>query len=323
MSRRTRLYGALQGAISKMGGAHLTEEARERTALKFADVMFERGFTHLAKVEDIGGKHLRLYANVRREQNAGTRTLQNELAHLRCMIRKAGRAQVADAPELSNKALGISGGSRIGTKSALTDAELERVCALANELRRPGLAMVLTLERRLGLRGAEALHAKDDTLARWRMELKRDGRIHVISGTKGGRARFVNIRNVDAALSAIEEAFVIAKAQRGFLVVRSNGEPAGGLKQARSIYHSWVRRAGIQPHAARYAFAKEQLDAYKASGYGEREALVAVSHDLGHGDGRGRWVRSVYMPRGKTGDAAREVSASEALGSGGSESGSG
>ncbi len=78
-------------------------------------------------------------------------------------------------------------------------------------------------------------------------------------------------------------------------MVRKDGAPAGGLKEARSIYHSWAFRSGIEPHSARYAFAQDQQRGYIAAGFSPREALIAVSHDLGHGDGRGRWVKSVYM----------------------------
>ncbi|CAM3375846.1 hypothetical protein XNC1_3480 [Xenorhabdus nematophila ATCC 19061] len=33
---------------------------------------------------------------------------------------------------------------------------------------------------------------------------------------------------------------------------------------------------------------------YKTQGFSEREALAQVSMDLGHGDGRGRYIRQVY-----------------------------
>lgn len=36
------------------------------------------------------------------------------------------------------------------------------------------------------------------------------------------------------------------------------------------------------------------MQAYRNEGYSEREARVATSLDLGHGDGRGRYVASVY-----------------------------
>jgi hypothetical protein len=48
--------------------------------------------------------------------------------------------------------------------------------------------------------------------------------------------------------------------------------------------------------APRYAFAQERVQAYRAQGYSEREARAATSQDLGHGEGRGRYIASVYVP---------------------------
>lgn len=295
MSRKSELKSALVAAMNRSGGAHLTREARERTASMFASSMIASGYTHLLGAEEIAGKHLKAYVASRRADGAGPRTLQNELSHLRSALRGVGRAAVADAPEQSNEALGISGGVRVGRKAAMPDADRLSLLRRASELNRSGLGCLIDLERYLGLRGNEAIHARLDTLRRWRSELLRDGRILVIEGTKGGRRRDVRVFGVDLAMSAIDRAIAEAEKSGGFLVLRADGAPAGGLKQARSIYHSWAFRSGIQPHAARYAFAQDQMAGYINSGYSAREALIAVSHDLGHGDGRGRWVKSVYM----------------------------
>jgi hypothetical protein len=45
----------------------------------------------------------------------------------------------------------------------------------------------------------------------------------------------------------------------------------------------------------RYAFAQEQYRNYRKAGFSNREALALLSKDLGHGDGRGRYVKSVYL----------------------------
>ncbi len=60
------------------------------------------------------------------------------------------------------------------------------------------------------------------------------------------------------------------------------------------MYKNLCYRAGIQSHGARYAFARERMQAYGNQGYSEREAHAATSLDLGHGDGRGRYIASVY-----------------------------
>ena len=47
-------------------------------------------------------------------------------------------------------------------------------------------------------------------------------------------------------------------------------------------------------HSLRYAFARDQLAGYQAQGYSLDEARALTSMDLGHGDGRGRYVERVY-----------------------------
>lgn len=295
MSRKTEFHASIVAVMARLGGSHLTREARERTARKFSTLMFEAGYTHLASPADISGKHLRAYVAARQADAPGVRTLQNELAHLRSVLRSVGKQTTASATELSNDALGISGGSRLGSKTAMSSEDFLTITELAERQNRPGMAALLCLERHLGLRGNEAIHAREDTLQRWQRELQEDSRITVLAGTKGGRPRTVTVFDRANASSAIGSALAVCAKQAGFLVIRANGLPAGGLKQARRIYHSWAHRNGIQPHSARYAFARDQLDGYFSRGFSSREALMAVSQDLGHGDGRGRWVKSVYM----------------------------
>lgn len=295
MSRRTEFQASIVAVMARLGGSHLTREARERTASKFSTLMFEAGYTHLASPADISGKHLRAYVAARQAESPGVRTLQNELAHLRSVLKSVGKQAMANAAELSNEALGISGGSRLGTKTAMSSEDFLSFTERAERQNRPGMAALLRLERHLGLRGNEAIHAREDTLRRWARELQADGRINVLAGTKGGRPRTVDVSDRASASAAIASALAVGAKQGGFLVIRANGSPTGGLKQARCIYHSWAHRNGIQPHSARYAFARDQLNGYLSRGYSSREALMAVSQDLGHGDGRGRWVKSVYM----------------------------
>jgi hypothetical protein len=280
-----------------MGGSHLTREARERTVTRFVRLSCEAGFTHLLCVDDIRGRQLRTYADFRHKAGIKIRTIQNELAHLRCILRSAGNGRVASAPELSNKQLGVSGGGRRGTNAALCAEEYERVLALALRQGRPGMGALVRLERWIGLRGNEAIHARSDTLTRWLRELEDTGRLYIIAGTKGGRTRFVTIHNHGDVKAVLVDALVVARSQGGFLVAGKNGQPPKGLDSARSIYHGWAHRAGIKPHAARYAFAQDQVKAYCSAGYSEREAYLATSLDLGHGDSRGRWVKSVYAPQ--------------------------
>lgn len=87
---------------------------------------------------------------------------------------------------------------------------------------------------------------------------------------------------------------VLQTTQQCYLITRADGA-AANLKEALGVYRNLCHRAQLQSHAARYAFAQERVEAYRAQGYSEREARAAISQDLGHGDGRGRYIASVYV----------------------------
>lgn len=310
MSQKNRLRAALDRRLHMAGGAHLTKESRRRFAKCFARVMRKLGFTHLLEPEQLSVKHIVAYVEARKEEGIAKRTLNNEIAHLRKILRLSNRTQLADSAEISSAALGLSGASRKGTKQPMTEERLLELQLLAKQQDRHGMAALLGLEYHLGLRGAEAIHASTDTLMRWQQELSASSSVRVLAGTKGGRPREVLILRPLAAAWAIFAALEVCRSQSGFLVVRKDGSSAGGLKQARSIYHAWAHRADVEPHSARYAFAANQMEEYLRRGYSPREALIAVSHALGHGDGRGRWVRSVYLqtsgtPRANSTDEVR------------------
>lgn len=294
MSAKNRFLSELTKAVASLGGAFLTREAYERTVKRFVSVLFTLGYTHFKGIQDIRARHINAYIQRRIEQKISTRTMQNEMAHLRNILRAGGGRWGQIVAKVSNKELGIGGGSRLGKKTPMTDEALKGFCDRSIRLRRPGFAALLKLERNLGLRGNEAIHADVDTLERWHRELTTTGKVDVIRGTKGGRRRTIAVQGIDHAKAAVEFALEIARKQNGYLVARKSGKPVGGLKQARSIYHSWCIRTGVVPHSARYAFALEQEAGYLAAGFGNRDAYAAVSLDLGHGPGRGRWVKSVY-----------------------------
>lgn len=164
-------------------------------------------------------------------------------------------------------------------------------------LGRPNIGALLALQRFLGLREVEATRGGDvQTLARWQRELQERGFVRVISGTKGGRPRDVRPAQIERALAAVQSARALLEASgQRYLLTRTDGAVARGLKQAIGIYRNVCYRACIQSHSARYAFAHERIQAYRDEGFGEREARAATSLDLGHGDGRGRYVASVYV----------------------------
>ena len=295
MSKKTELRADLNRIGYQLGGAHLTQEARRATFTTFAQAMREKGYG-IQSAEQIGGKHLQAFVECRLAQGINSRTIANEMSHVRAVLIHCGKQGLARNPAYSNKALGIGRGSRIGTKEALSDAAIRGFQEQTDRLGRSAIGNVLELQRALGLREAEAIRGGNpETLARWHSEIQGRGHVRVIEGTKGGRARDVHPADFSRARLAIEraQATLTASGQR-YLVIRADGAAAAGLKQALGIYRNLCHRAGIQSHAARYAFAHERMRAYRRDGLSEREARAATSLDLGHGDGRGRYVASVY-----------------------------
>lgn len=295
MDSKANLYESMMHAISTMGGSHLTQDARTRTAERFVDKIHDGGFTNVCDTSEIKGAELRYYIDERVADGVPTCTIQNEVAYLCAILRAVGKFTVADAPEFSSKALGITGGSRLGTKTAMTEEQLANLVELACHQGKPGIAAVLKLEYYLGLCVNEAIHGCGDTLERWLTELRSTGSVLVRVGTKYGKQRKVISKNVGAATEAVEYALPIAKRQNGFLIDRADGKPSTDLKTAHLLYRSWASRAGVTPNAARYAFARAQVQGYVSEGMSEQEAIWAASLDLGHGDGRSRWQKSVYL----------------------------
>jgi hypothetical protein len=295
MSKKTELRADLNRIGYQLGGAHLTQEARRATFGTFAQVMREKGYG-IQSAEQIGGKHLKAFVECRLAEGIRSRTIANEVSHVRAVLVHCGKEGLARNPAYSNQALGIGRSSRIGTKEPLSDAAMRGFLEYTDRLGRSAIGHVLELQRALGLREAEAIRGGNpETLARWLRELQGRGYVRVIEGTKGGRARDVHPADLNRAGSAIERALATLRASdQGYLVTRADGTPATGLKQALGIYRNLCHRAGIQSHAARYAFTKERMQAYRNDGLSEREARAATSLDLGHGDGRGRYVASVY-----------------------------
>lgn len=245
----------------------------------------------ISGVENLAERHIVHYFSARKSSGTHIRTMQNEAAHIRVAMRAEGRYQAADSPTISNAALGISGASRKGTNHAPSDAALADILALAASADEV-LPILLRMERYLGLRAMEAIRS-GPTLSLWKRQVTSGIPITVIYGTKGGRRRDTHVPNRTLALAAIMDAMEVARKRGGKLIAKTT------LKQADTWYRNAMSRyvtkkAGVTGHSLRYAFTQESMARYAAQGYTVREARALTSMDLGHGDGRGRYVAMVY-----------------------------
>jgi len=150
----------------------------------------------------------------------------------------------------------------------------------------------MELQRELGLREREAIQCIE-SLKSWLKALKSGLPSQILHGTKGGRSRWMAVLDKSRAIDAIERAIQVAKAQGGILIV------AKTLKAAVRAYGRACEAVGLKgeyaSHCLRCTYARDRYDMYMAMHGNRREALAAVSVELGHGDGRGTYVAQVYL----------------------------
>jgi integrase len=148
----------------------------------------------------------------------------------------------------------------------------------------------------MGLRSQEAVQSAQ-SLNTWKQALERgDSRLTVVFGTKGGRPRETIILDAGAVRKVVDAALAVAEQRHGRLIDKPD------LKSAMKYWHGQASRLGLtgaySPHSLRYAWAQDAIHHYLAQGSSEKEALAMTAMDLGHGDGRGRYVAQVYGRRG-------------------------
>ncbi|HGR4956589.1 integrase domain-containing protein [Klebsiella aerogenes] len=279
------------------GGSHKTVHDRIALAQRFCERLVMAQNVQICRVEHLKARHIEGYIHERLAQGIAKRSLQNEMAAIRSLLKQAGRDRLAVSDRLSNRALGLSGASRNGTKLAITPEHYRHVLETARA-KDPGLAAALELSRLMGLRSQEAVQAAQ-SLKTWRQALERgNARLTVVFGTKGGRLRETVILDAGAVKKALDNALSVAELRNGRLIDKPD------LKTAMKYWHSQASRIGLtgaySPHSLRYAWAQDAIRCYLMRGFSEKEALAMTAMDLGHGDGRGRYVAQVYGRLGDT-----------------------
>ncbi|HFU9266108.1 TPA: integrase domain-containing protein [Escherichia coli] len=293
MSRREKLLKKdLVAHVRKEKGSFKKLSDYTRIMHRFAE-MLARLNVQISSAAQLKVRHIELYMNSRTD--VSKRTRENEMSAIRAVLRQVGKNKLADPshPRLSNKALGISGESRKGTKSLITDDRFREILQRI-EQKDKGLAATVKLSRYLGLRNEEAIQSAK-SLKTWKQALERgDEKLCVIFGTKGGRERMTTIVDRNNVIEAVNYAIKYAGEHDGRLIDRGN------LKSAMNYYLNSLRRYGEMkggdetPHSFRYSYAASAMKYHIMNGYSYHEALALTSMDLGHGDGRGRYIEQVY-----------------------------
>ncbi|EFE0738143.1 DNA-binding protein [Escherichia coli] len=282
----SKLSSEMKALAKKAGGSFKTVNDRIHITKRFSEHLRALNI-QIQRVEQIRVRHIECYIEERLEQDIGLRTLQNDMAALQAVLRQAGRRQVVEHPRLTNKALGVSGASRNGTRRAITPEHYQQVMEKARA-EDAGL---------MGLRSQEAVQSSL-SLKTWLKAIERgENRLKVVFGTKGGRPRHTTALDTGAVRKALEKALIVAEQHNGRLIDKPD------LKMALESWHKQVIKVGLKgefsPHSLRYAWAQDAIRHYLAQGFSEKESLALTATDLGHGDGRGRWVKQVYGYRWK------------------------
>ncbi|ENC1277320.1 integrase domain-containing protein [Escherichia coli] len=280
----------MKNLARQAGGSHKTVHDRIATAGRFCERLMELNI-QIRYVRHLKAKHIEAYIQMRLAQGIKKKTLHNETAAIRKILTQAGRDKLAQSERISNKSLGLAGVSRNGTRKAITPEYYQQMAETAR-MKDAGLAAALEVARLMGLRSQEAVRCSR-SLQTWRQALERgDTRLTIVFGTKGGRPRDTLIQNAGAVKRALDTAIAVTKRRNGRLI------DAASLKQAMKYWRNHTLRMGLtgkySPHSLRYAWAQDDIRRYLAQGFSEKEALAMVAMDLGHGDGRGRWVKQVY-----------------------------
>jgi len=278
MSKIKTLKSELRRRAINGGGGHGTIEKRLCTIEMFCAWLEQEN----RQIRKIRNRDLRDFIADRKQCGFAIGTLQNLASHLR---------NVENSVSFSNQEIGAFGRCRAGTGCAISDPDYFRCL---DRVENDGVRAAAQLQRFLGLRALEAIES-GRSLSHWIWALERGQLLRVIHGTKGGKLRALEVPDPVGSLRVVSEAIEVSRKQGGQTVRGWNGS----LKSAINRYFYYMRKAGftgkLSPHSLRYAYAAEMVLFYRRQGMSVREALATVALCLGHGDGRGSYVRRVYL----------------------------
>lgn len=280
----------IEAIVKGAGGSTLTKKNRSTSLHAAAKTLRQELNIQLKSFAGLKSQHIERLAAHWMAKELSPRTVQNRMAHLRAALHHHKRESFASSPRVSNGSLGLKS-TRGGTHTTPSLQTIqERIAALP-----AGHKEAAQLQVTLGLRANEAIQS-NKSLKTWEKQLENGRSVSVLHGTKGGRQRDVTLNDKnarEAALSAVRAAIKESDSQGGTLV------PSKSLQGANRAYQRSMNQVGFKgseaSHSLRYAFAQKQFRSYQEQGYETKEALSALSLDLGHGDGRGTYCKQVYL----------------------------
>jgi hypothetical protein len=294
MSRKSRSRNSFRQAAIKAGGAHRTREGRVETLVRFHDILWNANF-QVPDIMSVGVRHVRFYMDQRKNAGVEPPSQRNELSHLRGALRAAGRPGLATDPLISNKSFGLSGAARKGTNRPPTAEAEHRILQTAALKLKPHEHASVLLQQSLGLRAQEAI-CFGPTLAEAERALLNGDKVPVYRGTKSGRPRLVRPYDYELALIAVRAGLKVL-AETGHLDLFPQSDLEKAHKRYMNVWSWHLTKAagdGSTSHSLRYGFGVRRLLQCIEQGKSKRDLLIEVAADFGHGDGRGRFMRSIY-----------------------------
>ncbi len=225
----------------------------------------------LQKLANLGAKHVAAVVAAWKEAHAGKRVLENKLADLRWMVRKLGKQNLMPR---SNKDLGIEPGARHTRAGKVVSAETWQ--AIQNAVQHPVVLAQLQLARCFGMRFEET--------ALFRPHKDADAHcVRIVRGTKGGKPRFVVIRNQQQR-DALAAARAVTTPGRGLIPATERTFKAWSDKVYAMLRSIGVGRATDTTfHDLRRSFAAERMREIMATRRCTwEEAARVVARELGH-----------------------------------------
>ncbi|WP_049008828.1 phage integrase N-terminal domain-containing protein, partial [Citrobacter koseri] len=118
--------GMLMQEMSRLarqaGGSNKTVHDRMALAQRFCERLVVVQNIQIRQVAQLKARHIEDYIRERLQQGITRRSLQNEMAAIRSLLVQAGRDKLAVSERISNRALGLAGGSHTGTHRAIPAA---------------------------------------------------------------------------------------------------------------------------------------------------------------------------------------------------------
>ena len=295
----SKLSVELTKVCNELGGATLTKKARDFTVKQIFKTLRDNEI-RVVCLADLKIRHVEKYIELAQAEHLAKtgeplskRTLQNRISLLRKSLRALKRDKFADHERMTSKALGIDGASRAGSHVAMTAEQFAEVSARVYASGKPGHIAVFDLQRTLGLRANEAVNA-GKSLKTWSKQLERDiSRLSVVHGTKGGRLR--ESTPLEGINEAVKAALAAADPVTGYIIQSSSPEAAN--RSYARFCHAMGMKGEISSHSLRYTYAQTLKAQALTNGFEEKEALALVSMELGHGDGRGTYIKQVYAQK--------------------------